>query len=97
MEKLNIQDYCNPNTCQVKYKVVFHQQSNKSLVSDLMLKPSVNIGLGEEKKALLVKSNLNLISSEEDPCLDNTLIGFDCTFKLVCQIALLHSNFYMSI
>ena len=89
MDKLNIDKYCKPNSCQVKFKVVFHEQSNKSLVSDLMLKPSVNIGLGEGKKAFLVKSNLNLISSEEEPCSDDTFIGLDCTFKLVCP-KLLH-------
>ena len=83
MDKLNIGKYCKPNSCQVKYKVIIHQQSNKSLVSDLTLKPSVNIGLGEEKRALLVKSNLNLISSKGEPCSDNTFNGIDCTFKLV--------------
>ena len=84
MDKLNIGEYCKPNSCLVKYKVIIHQQPNNSLVSDLMLKPSVNVGLGEEKKAFVVKSNLNLISSQEEPCSDNTLIGVDCTFKLVC-------------
>ena len=89
MDKLNIGEYCKPNSCQVKYKVIIHQQPNNSLVSDLMLKPSVNVGLGEEKKAFVVKSNLNLISSQAEPCSDNTLIGVDCTFKLVCP-KLLH-------
>ena len=85
MEKLDIGKYCNPNSCQVKYKVVIHQQSNKSVVSDLMLKPMVYIGLREEKRALIEKTNLNLISTKEDPCSsDNTWIGLDYQFKLVC-------------
>ena len=85
MEKLNIDEYCNPNSCQVKYKVVIHQ-SNTSLVTDLTLKPTVYIGLREEKRALLAKTNLKLISSEEVPCSsDTTLIGLDCQSKLVCN------------
>ncbi len=82
MEKLNIGKYCNTESCQVKYKVVIHE-SNKSLGSELMLKPFIYIGLREEKRALIKKTNLNLISTKEDPCSsDHT--GLDWELKLVC-------------
>ena len=86
MEKLNIGNYCNPNSCEVRYKVVIHQsRKSKYLADDLKTKPMVYIGLREGKKVMITKSNLKLISSNEDPCTaDDTLIGLDCRNDKVC-------------
>ena len=47
----------------------------------------VKIGNGEMKKFLLTKSILDLISTEEDPCVsDDTLTGADCKIKLASDL-----------
>ena len=86
MEKLNIGNYCNPKSCEVRYKVLIHQsRKSKYIAYDLKTKPTVYMGLGEGKKILITKSNLKLISSNEDPCTsDDTLIGLDCRLDKVC-------------
>ena len=85
MEKLNIGKYCNPTSCEVRYKVLIHQSRKLKYINhDLITKPVVYIGLREGKKVLITKSNLKLISSNENPCTsDDSLIGYDCRYGKV--------------
>ena len=47
----------------------------------------VKIGNGEVKEIFITKSKLDLISTEEDPCVsDDTLIGADCKTKLASDL-----------
>ena len=47
----------------------------------------VKIGNGESKEVLIKKSNLDLISTEEDPCVsDDTVTGNECKLKLASDI-----------
>ena len=84
MEKLNIRDECNPEYCNVKFKVLVHE-SIKSLVKDIRSKPLIYIGFGDTgKKFMIEKSTLDLISTTKDPCSsDSTLIRLDCRLKVV--------------
>ena len=47
----------------------------------------VKIGNGEAKEVFITKSKLDLISTEEDPCVsDDTLTGVDCKIKLASDL-----------
>ena len=47
----------------------------------------VKIGNGEVKEIFITKSKLDLISTEEDPCVsDDTLTGADCKIKLASDL-----------
>ena len=44
----------------------------------------VKIGYGEYREIFITKSNLDLISTKEDPCLsDDTLVGNECKLRSV--------------
>ena len=95
MEKLNITSkYKTPEDYikDIKYDILIHQskydfdQSTKSLNNDLASKRQmVRIGTGEVKKILITKSKMDLISTEENPCVtdDTSVTRLDCRLKLV--------------